>query len=391
MKKILVLNHFPTVYPPISGGTLRYFHIYNELSKYFDITLLSQSSERKGGLFQYTSTFKEYKVQKNNLHNSIMKKTKISQIKSLYERSLILHIEFSKYPSMYKKYFEELYNNNDIIIHESPYLLGYDQYFSVDNKPRIYNSHNHEYVLAKQIWHDKTAIDYLPCIYELEKKLVTYTNLIFTTSQQEKDNMIAMYNINPIKVKLAPNGVSPSQWKVGKKTLKNQLVALFIGSEYFPNVEAVKFIIHHLVDECPNIEFMIVGGCCNPFLHIKKPNLTLLGRIPHKQKLNLFLHADIAINPMFLGAGVNLKTIEYLSAGLPLFSTDYGIRGLNLKENEHYIRVNKDDFPKKLNFYCNNLLYLKKIALQGQRYININYSWESITKNIVKEINHLNI
>ncbi|HEE9034866.1 TPA: glycosyltransferase family 4 protein [Bacillus cereus] len=391
MKKILVLNHFPTVYPPISGGTLRYFHIYNELSKYFDITLLSQGSERKGGLFQYTSTFKEYKIPKNNLHNSIIKKTKISQIKSLYERSLILHMKFSKYPSMYKKYFEELYNNSDIIIHESPYLLGYDQYFSVDNKPRIYNSHNHEYVLAKQIWHDKAAIDYLPCIYVLEKKLVTYTDLIFATSQQEKDNMIAMYNINPIKVKLAPNGVSPSQWKIGKKTLKKHLVALFIGSEYFPNIEAVRFIIHHLVDECPNIEFMIVGGCCNPFLHIKKPNLTLLGRVPHKQKLNLFLHADIAINPMFLGAGVNLKTIEYLSAGLPLFSTDYGIRGLNLKENEHYIRVNQDDFPKKLNFYCNNLLYLKKIALQGQQYINLNYSWESISKNIVKEINYLNI
>ena len=42
MRKILVLNLFPIVYPPVSGGTLRYYHLYHQLSKYYDITLLSQ-------------------------------------------------------------------------------------------------------------------------------------------------------------------------------------------------------------------------------------------------------------------------------------------------------------------------------------------------------------
>ncbi|MDZ5610893.1 glycosyltransferase, partial [Bacillus pseudomycoides] len=132
-----------------------------------------------------------------------------------------------------------------------------------------------------------------------------------------------MYNTDPKKIKLAPNGVSPNQWIKNKKKSNSQHSALFIGSEYAPNIEAVDFIIHDLTDKCPDIKFVIAGGCCNSFCHIKKSNLILLGRVHHRQKLNLFSYADIAINPMFSGAGVNLKTLEYLSSGLPLFSTKF--------------------------------------------------------------------
>ncbi|MDZ5610555.1 glycosyl transferase family 1, partial [Bacillus pseudomycoides] len=188
MKKLLVLNHFPTVNPPISGGTLRYFHIYNELSQYYDVTLLSQSFERKGGLFKYSSTFREYKVGNDHLQKKLIHGLQIPPIKNQYELALILNIELSKQLSTYKNYFDELYDANDIIIHESPYLLGYDRYLRLNNKPRIYNSHNHEYVLAKQLWQKAFAKKYLPYLYDWEKNLVIAAKLIFVTSNIERDN-----------------------------------------------------------------------------------------------------------------------------------------------------------------------------------------------------------
>lgn len=385
MKKILVINYFPTVYPPISGGTLRYFHLYNELSHYYDITLLSQTLKRKSGIFQFSPSFREYRVGIDTLyyHKS---QTNSTYFESTYEHILLLNVQLSESPTIYSKYFNELYETSDIIIHESPYLIGYDRHLGLDNKPRIYNSHNHEYKLANKIWQNQNARKFLPNIYRLENKLTKYADLVFTTSKTEKDSFVSMFNLDTKKVNLAPNGICPDQWIQKKKKKTGKPIALFIGAEYPPNLEAVSYIIYHLADKCPGIDFTIAGSCCNTFSNLKQTNVKLLGRIHHKQKLKLFASADIAINPMFTGAGVNLKTLEFLSAGIPLFSTNYGVRGLDVINKKHYIHAEAENFHKKINDLVFNKRYLKQISSNGQEYVNSNYSWKKIAKSMYKKI-----
>ncbi|MBM7691477.1 glycosyltransferase involved in cell wall biosynthesis [Peribacillus deserti] len=387
MKKILVLNHFPTIWPPTSGGTLRYFYLYKELSHYFDITLLSQSHEHKGGLFQFSPTFREYKVQKDPQYNELTIDS--HSRKSSYEIELIKHFELTKQPSSYRKHFKYFYEKSDLIIHESPYLLNYDVYLGLDQKPRIYNSHNHEYTLASQIWKNEYARKYLPALNKLEKKLVTYADLVFATSEAERDDFISVYRINPKKVKLAPNGIHPKPKVRYKKKKNSRPSAFFIGAEYPPNMEAAEFIIHHLAQKCPDIDFKIAGGCCTPFSNIRKANVTLLGRVPHNQKLRLFNEADIAVNPMFTGAGTNLKTLEFLSEGIPLFSTQHGVRGLNLIHSKHYIHADKEDFADKINRTVRDKKLLKYLSYQGQKYVYAKFSWSHIAKSIREEIQKL--
>ncbi|MDQ1145923.1 glycosyltransferase involved in cell wall biosynthesis [Bacillus sp. SORGH_AS 510] len=382
MKNLLVINHFPTVKPPISGGTLRYFHLYQELSKYYHITLLSQSWSHKSGLFQYSPTFNEYKVEKDHLYNKMTD----SNNRQSYEFTLINHMTLSYQDTIFKKYFNNLYQTSDIIIHESPYLLGYDQFIGLDGKLRIYNSHNHEYLLAKKIWMNEKAKEFLPILYEEEKKLVENADIVFATSENERQSFISMYRKDPKQVKLAPNGIHPDVWL--KKTTRSHIRtrAIFIGSDYLPNIEAVNFIINQLADKCPDIDFVIAGGCCNPFLTLKKSNVQFLGRILHKQKLTLFAEANIALNPIMTGAGVNLKTLEFLSAGIPLFSTEFGIRGLELTDHKHYFHVDRENFSDKLNNYHQNEEILNEVSTGGQKYINANFSWSSIAKGIYEEI-----
>lgn len=377
MKKILVLNHFPTVTPPSSGGTLRYFYLYHELSRYYDITLLSQGTGHKSGLFQFSSTFREYKVGPD---------PKWSKHRSSYEFSLIEQMERSRQMTYYKEYFEKLYPDNDIIVHESPFLLEVDSYLGEDDKMRIYNSHNHEYVLANLVWKNEHARKFLPIVFKQEKKLVEYADLVFATSEMERESFISMYGKNPMQVKIAPNGIYPNTWRKSTKQLNTKPKAIFIGSEFPPNIEAVHFIIHQLADQFANIEFMIAGGCGNSFSHHKKPNVQVTGRISHKQKLTLFASANMAINPIFTGAGVNLKTLEFLSAGIPLFSTTFGVRGLDLIDFKHYIPADKDNFAAVLNQYCAEDELLEEIASNGQKYINEHYSWRTIARGIYDEI-----
>lgn len=386
MKNILVINHFPTVNPPTSGGTLRYYHLYKELSRYYNINLLSQTLGHKSGLFPYSPTFREYKVEKDPLYNEQRDDFQIGKENS-YEFTLIKHIKLSYQNTVYKRYFNNLYKSSDIIIHESPFLLGYDQYLGIDGKMRIYNSHNHEYGLANQIWTNEKAKEFLPILYVEEKKLVECADLVFTTSENERESFIDIYHKNQNQIKLAPNGIHPDTWiKKITETSNKKPKAMFIGSEYLPNIEAVDFIINQLADKCVDLDFIIAGGCCNPFIKMRKTNVKFLGRIHHKQKLRIFEEADLAINPIMSGAGVNLKTLEFLSAGIPLFSTEFGVRGLNLIDHNHYIHVERENFAIKLNDYYQKEAFLKEVASNGQKYINDNFTWNKIAKGIQEEI-----
>ncbi|WNB91063.1 glycosyltransferase family 4 protein [Bacillus sp. NEB1478] len=378
MRKILVLNHFPTVFPPTSGGTLRYFHLYHELSNYYDITLLSQTNSYKGGIFRYSHTFREYKVE-NDLGHSVVN----------YENTLIKHMESTRFLTRFKDHFEELYKTCDIIIHESPFLVGYDEQLGLDQKLRIYNSHNHEYLLASQIWKKDKSRTYLPVLFECEKKLVNAADLVFATSETEKNSFINMYKKNPQQVKIAPNGIDANVWLPRSEIANKRPQVFFIGSCYPPNIESVEYIIHQLADRCPAMEFMIAGACCHSFSNITKYNVKLLGRIPHKQKLKFFSNVDLAINPMFTGAGVNLKTLEFLSAGLPLISTKFGVRGLPLLDHKHFILAEKEEFADKLNQFCCDKKILQTISLNGQTCINERFSWKAIVQNIRNEIENI--
>ena len=54
-------------------------------------------------------------------------------------------------------------------------------------------------------------------------------------------------------------------------------------------------------------------------------------------KRTLLAAADVALNPVLHGSGTNLKVIEYLAAGVPVVSTAFGIRGLDVGHGRHLL------------------------------------------------------
>lgn len=85
-----------------------------------------------------------------------------------------------------------------------------------------------------------------------------------------------MYNLNPGKIKLAPNGINSDEWlnrqNNSRENSTKAVKALFIGASYPPNIEAVDYIRNRLADKCPGVEFLIAGACCDSFLGLNKPD-----------------------------------------------------------------------------------------------------------------------
>ncbi|ABQ27953.1 glycosyltransferase [Geotalea uraniireducens] len=389
MKRILVMNFFPAFSPPASGGELRYFHLYNYLSKFYDVTLLSPTfSHHQRELIEHSQTFRECRVPKESIHHNLhieMDKEKIGT-----EVSALVCSLSAKSANAYHDMYLELYPKADIIIHESPYMLEYDLFFGFDNKPRIYNSYNSESVLVSQMWTGPNAPKYIDHICELEKRLISKADLVFATSRIEADIFIHQFGACANKVKLAPNGIIPGELNLGRRTASSERKkAIFIGSAHPPNIEAVEFIVYGLCDRCPSIDFYIAGSCCDNFNSVDKPNVYLCGRVDEQQKNALFESADIAINPMFSGAGTNLKTLEFLSSGIPLVSTDVGARGLDLIDRRHFFLATHDNFSEALNMIISNSSELNSVAASGQNYIDSNYSWEKIAGDVHIALEHL--
>ncbi|WP_394138006.1 glycosyltransferase family 4 protein [Cytobacillus oceanisediminis] len=389
MKKILVLNFFPAKNPPTTGGELRYFHFYNELSKYYDVTLISSSHPHPSvRVVKHSTSLREYLVPNDkNIQGRINKEL---QGKVGIEYSALVATLASNHPNKYHEVFLNLYEQSDIIIHDSPFTLGYDIFFGFDEKPRIYNSYNHEAELAKQMWDGIEAEKYIEYFFEVEKEMVLMADLVFTVSDEDRKSFVKSYGINEDKIKLAPNGIIPEELKNNLRENHNQgPTAFFIGSKHPPNYKAVNFIINNLAENCRDINFVIAGDCCNQFKGVSKRNVKLLGRIENTKKKELLANADIAINPMFTGGGTNLKTVEFLSAGLPLISTSKGVRGLRITPDEHYIEADKNNFAAILNNAINDRERLKRIALNGKKHIDQNFSWKEIVLKFKEEIDKI--
>jgi len=383
MKKILVLNFFPAFTPATSGGELRYFHLYKNLSEYHDITLLSPTNnDTQLEIIEHSNSFREYRIPKEEIHNRIH--WKLEEENFSLEFSALTCAYSADFLNEYHRYYLKLYPNADTIIHDSPYMLNYDLFLGMDNKPRIYNSYNIEYNLLKQMYSGENAKKHLDFIFQLEKRLVSNAQTVFATSEVEKYKFQELYNIPSSSIKLAPNGINPEDFlKRDERIIKK--TAFFIGSGHPPNIEAVQFIVDILAPNSPDVLFLVAGTCGDKF-NSTLSNLKLLGKIDEEEKERLFKTSDIAINPMFSGAGTNLKTLEFLSMGIPMVSTDVGVRGIELKPSQHFILATKENFSKQIDSLIDNSETKEKISQNSKSYVNEAFNWKSIAKAVDEEL-----
>jgi len=385
MKKLLVLNHFPTIFPPNTGGVLRYFHIYNELSKFYDITLLSQKYTPDVEWVKYSDTLKEIRIPTDSIQHKIDTKLLKEGVGPRFSTHAALCCALlDEPPPTFREYYDRFYAGSNIIVHETPFMLHYDINWGTDTKPRIYNSHNLESEFASRVWYGHNSRKYINHVKRMERKLVLQATILFATSREEKNNFIKAFNVSQQKIKLSPNGVIPVTWERGitPKSKAAKAKVLFIGSMHQPNIQIVKFIVSRLAKRCPNAEFIVAGTCGNRFSHLKINNVKFLGEIDDEEKKRLYSTVDLAINPAFFGTGTKIKTLEFLSAGIPLLSSSVGVKGIRVTKGTHYIRASISNFALTLNKSLSDKVRLQKIAMNGQRYVNQHYSWDVIARRM---------
>lgn len=155
----------------------------------------------------------------------------------------------------------------------------------------VYDSQNVEVLLRTSLFDDLQAVaPLLSRVAEVEHELCRRADLILACSDEDVGLFERMFNADPTKLRIVPNGAFverfPEFGQVERMGLRKKLdlpvgraIAIFLGSMYGPNTDAARFIARILAPACPWMLFVIAGGVGDALADIPLTNnLLVTGR-----------------------------------------------------------------------------------------------------------------
>ena len=95
---------------------------------------------------------------------------------------------------------------------------------------------------------------------------------------------------------------------------------------------------------------------------------------------------DISVVPLRLGAGVKIKVLESLGAGLPVVTTDVGAEGIMAENGNDFIVENDPKvFATKVNELISNKEKREIMSIYAKRVIKKNY-FKGYNAEVLKSI-----
>jgi glycosyltransferase involved in cell wall biosynthesis len=388
--KILVLNTYP-IYPVVSGGQARLYHLYSELSMLgYSVEILNLDFNTK---VIRSRNLNEYFIEVLIPVGDVFRK-KLSAEEKRLNISCVDWLA-AAHPELLPEWQAEIKRRApwaSLVICSHPY--AYPAMILAGVKQWLYEAHNVEADLKAQIY--KQHPNEAQKIKALESQCALGAQHIICCSNEDSLRMQALYQIPDNQFSVIANGADTQNIKyldqAGRKAIRMKIgleptnnISLFMGSNHGPNLEAVEQILI-AAEQDLSLQYIILGSVADAFKQRKIPsNVRFLGVVSQTEKQLWLQIASIALNPMLNGSGSNLKLIEYAAAGLPIISTEFGVRGTRFEAGVHYINT------KNLTGTIKNTLKLSErqldqITCKATGYVKNELSWQGLAEKYRQEI-----
>lgn len=402
-KRILHIVPYSNLYPPTNGGQLRCFHIGTELSKHFEVVLLT---------LQPRDTFPDRiksQIQILNPKKKVKYRSFLDRIKNAVKFRWIMRSMTQSADATVLNFYgliKDLKREGDvfdfvIMEHLSSMKLGKVIKSTFPKAIRIVDQHNVDHLLHKQNHNpmnrkeSKTYKD----LFQLESNLSSFADLFFACSDYDVEILQSLNN-NKIKGFVIPNGTTDNFSTLPRDFSDKSL--LFCGSlDYPPNKSGLIWFYHNiwldLVDAVPDVKFTIIGrnGDDAEYDELKShANINFIGTVGKVDPY--YQNSNIAIVPLHEGSGTRLKILEAMKFGNPVLSTTVGAQGINYTDQVD-IMIADDaasflDLLKKV-FLTPDISRLSNMSESALQLVRNNYTWEIIGQKMLtylKEINQQN-
>lgn len=287
------------------------------------------------------------------------------------------------------------------LILEHPYH-GIAGYFAkkIIGVKLIVHSHNIESLRFKEIgkW-------WWPIMIKYEKWVHQIADLSLFKTNQDLEYAVNHFKLPASKCMVIPYGVEKNKKSIDKLQARKLIIdrhnipsecklLLFAGTlDYIPNAKAVEVIYKEIAPAMNQIihfpfKIIICGRNRIPVFHylkkLRHPDIIMIGEAEDIE--NYFSAADLFINPVIIGGGIQTKTIDALSFNLNVVSTKNAAVGLPEYLSDKKIFINKTGT-------WNDYIQLIILALKNQenipeKFYN-HYSWESNINKLKQKIENI--
>ncbi|CAK7047063.1 MAG: hypothetical protein PARBB_02358 [Parabacteroides distasonis] len=186
-------------------------------------------------------------------------------------------------------------------------------------------AHNMDALLFKQRFaYTKNPADWLKYLLAKRNEARSFkeASAVITLNERDNADMQCLYGrqadlILPISFPLR---------EVKGDTDDGVRYCLFVGSDFFPNVQGMEWFIEQVALRI-SMDLWVVGRCCRHFEGRTLPaNVRLKGRVDNLD--NSYLSAACVVAPIFMGSGMKTKTVEAMSYGKTIIGTEEAFVGI---------------------------------------------------------------
>jgi glycosyltransferase involved in cell wall biosynthesis len=209
-----------------------------------------------------------------------------------------------------------------------------------EGTPIVYASHNFETAWYEgEIRRFPFPRSHARALADLERRAVHRADRVLAVTEEDRDQFVSALGAEREKIAVVPNGfdderfapVSVEEKKEERRRLGLPLdgrIALFAGSNVAPNRDAVESILREIAPKAPPaFLFLVAGKVGTAYAGRGGERVRFTG--PVSDIVPYFRAADIGLNPVRFGSGSNIKVLQYLGSGLPVLSTEFGMRGFD--------------------------------------------------------------
>ena len=399
--QLTAVNHYD-VFPFNHGGSLGIRGLYKALSEWFDVNIITFVTHdffpdevaisnhvkvipivlpEELIRIQY-SMYEEYGMNDNTLVDS----------------SPTVVRWYHKFPEIIDK-VREIAEQSEVVLAEHVFTWRIVKTACPD-KHLWYRANNVEYDYKLTTW-DKIGCpeDLLQETYDIEKECCEECERVLTVSQLETDRFMELYKLPEemrSKFMNIRSGYDTDNLQTVLPSQRNTISTeykysgVFIASDTPSTRRAAQNCII-VAENCPEIQIVLLGGVGKAFKDARLPsNVLITGIVTDEEKFYYLQNCDFALNLLEGGAGINVKMFEYFAFGIPVITTKYGARGIEITPGKDCILTDSNKFVEDIRTFCD--LPLKgrdAIAQSALDMLVEKYSWRSLGRMIAKEMEEL--
>ncbi len=209
--------------------------------------------------------------------------------------------------------------------------------------------HNVEYYFMKDQWRitHKPKFIYRQYISKInEQDSCIYSDKIVCYNNRDANIIQSLYG--RIVDFLIPISLANDNEPTPRSTTNNEIKALFLGSNFPPNIEGICLFIEHVLPYT-DINLIVAGSGmeCLKKLYPNTKRLHIMGFVENLQEL--YSSINFMVMPIFSGSGMKIKTAEALKYGKYIFASPEAVEGYNTTINEVCICDNLNAFIQNIN------------------------------------------